>query len=411
MPIQSDSITSFSDVPPSTPEIADTHEGPIPVLLRAARHYVGMDIAFISEFVGDLRIFRYVDKETHIQTVKAELSDPREESYCALIVDGRLPSIIQDTDKNPIARQLAVTARLNIGAYIGVPITLRDGTVYGTFCCYSTQTNYALGERDLEVMRMLAEIMASYVEKDVAEARGKDRKRQRIQAVIDDNQLSMAYQPIVNINTGQFVGFESLSRFNTEPKRGPDIWYAEAADVGMDAVLECRAIALALADLGEIPSNCYLSFNVSSSVVLSGHLTEVLAGIPLDRLVVEITEHTVIGDYENLVQALVPFRERGLRLAVDDAGAGYASLRHILYLDPDVIKLDMSLTRHIDIDKDRQALASALTHFAKATGSEIVAEGVETEPELNTLMTLGVSKAQGYYLARPAPIADIKYPL
>lgn len=234
-----------------------------------------------SQFVGDLRIFRHVDEKTQIQTLKAESGDPLKESYCVRMVDGRLPSIIPATDKNPMTRQLPVTERLNIGAYIGVPITLKDGTVYGTFCCYNARPNYALGERDLELMRMLAEMMASYIEKDLAEGRGKDSKRQQIQTILDDDELSMVYQPIADINTGQFVGFESLSRFNTTPRRGPDVCYAEAADVGMEHVLETRAIELALAALDNLPKNAYLSFNVSSKVVLGGHLTSLLAGMPL----------------------------------------------------------------------------------------------------------------------------------
>ncbi|WP_293229916.1 EAL domain-containing protein [Paludibacterium sp.] len=129
-----------------------------------------------------------------------------------------------------------------------------------------------------------------------------------------------------------------------------------------------------------------------------------LAGFPLDRLMLEVTEHTSVDDYVQIAAALKPLRDSGLKLAVDDAGAGYASFRHILKLQPDVIKLDVSLIRQIDSDTGCRALAGALIRFAEETGSKIVAEGVETVEELRALRELQVNKAQGYLLGRPALI-------
>jgi EAL domain-containing protein (putative c-di-GMP-specific phosphodiesterase class I) len=120
--------------------------------------------------------------------------------------------------------------------------------------------------------------------------------------------------------------------------------------------------------------------------------------------VVEITEHELIEDYAHLLDALTPLRTAGIRLAVDDAGSGYASLRHILSLQPDIIKLDIALTRGVDTDPVRRALASALVGFARDTGSVIVAEGIETSAELAALQRLGVPLGQGFYLARPGDL-------
>ena len=122
------------------------------------------------------------------------------------------------------------------------------------------------------------------------------------------------------------------------------------------------------------------------------------------RVVLEITEHTDVEDYDRLLRALQPLRQRGLKVAVDDTGAGYASLRHILNLRPDFIKLDMDLIRHIDLDPARRALASALIAFARDTDSCIIAEGIETASEFATLRSLGVEQAQGYFLGRPMPL-------
>lgn len=118
-------------------------------------------------------------------------------------------------------------------------------------------------------------------------------------------------------------------------------------------------------------------------------------------IVLEITEHSTVQDYDKLEYTLRPLRARGMRLAVDDAGAGHSSFRHILRLQPEYIKLDISLTRNIDADPARRALAAALIGFASETGSELIAEGVETEAELATLRALGIHKAQGYLLGRP----------
>jgi EAL domain-containing protein (putative c-di-GMP-specific phosphodiesterase class I) len=128
-----------------------------------------------------------------------------------------------------------------------------------------------------------------------------------------------------------------------------------------------------------------------------------LESVPHERVVLEITEHAVIDDYEQVLQAFTALRTRGIRLAIDDAGSGYASFRHIISLEPDFIKLDTTLTRDIDRDNRRQALVSAFVAFAGRTRSEIIAEGVETGAARDTLKVLGVNKAQGYLFGRPGP--------
>jgi EAL domain-containing protein (putative c-di-GMP-specific phosphodiesterase class I) len=140
---------------------------------------------------------------------------------------------------------------------------------------------------------------------------------------------------------------------------------------------------------------------------MSGALPELLQSVDINRVVLELTEHASVMDYRELTEALTPLRALGLRIAIDDAGAGYASMRHILSIEPDLVKLDISLTRGIDADRKRRALASALIAFARETDVGIVAEGVETSAELLTLQSLGVKRAQGFYLARPRPLAEL----
>jgi EAL domain-containing protein (putative c-di-GMP-specific phosphodiesterase class I) len=161
------------------------------------------------------------------------------------------------------------------------------------------------------------------------------------------------------------------------------------------------AIEKVLESFEEFPSNVYISLNASPATILSGEFTTLLRKAPRDRLVLEITEHAAVEDYAALGEALAPLRRTGVRVAIDDAGAGYASLQHIVRLSPDIIKLDMSLTRGIDTNLARRALASALVFFARETDCIIIAEGIETAAELEVLKLLGVSRGQGYFLGRP----------
>ena len=140
--------------------------------------------------------------------------------------------------------------------------------------------------------------------------------------------------------------------------------------------------------------------------MIADEFKALISRFPLKRIVLEVTEHTSVPDYEKLTAVLQPLWQQGVRIAVDDAGAGYSSLRHILDLQPDLIKLDIGLTRSIDLDPARRALASALIGFARETGSQIIAECVETASELDALRKLGVERAQGYYLGRPMTLAN-----
>ena len=150
-----------------------------------------------------------------------------------------------------------------------------------------------------------------------------------------------------------------------------------------------------------------MSLNVSPETVVAGGLADTLAAHAPERLILEVTEHAHIDDYAPLNRALMRLRAIGVRLAVDDAGAGYAGLRHIVQLRPDVIKLDMSLVRHIDTDGARRSLTVAMRHYAEETGAKLIAEGIETEGELATLASLGVEFGQGYLLGRPAPLDQV----
>jgi EAL domain-containing protein (putative c-di-GMP-specific phosphodiesterase class I) len=364
-----------------------------------------MDVAFISEFLDGRRYFRHVDAAAAKAVIAVGASDPLDQSYCQCIVDGRLPRLIHDARQIPLARTMPATMALPVGAHISVPIQFSDGRIYGTFCCFKMSPDPTLLERDLELVQIFAEFTGKQLERQITARRSYDELRQRIQSVIDTQNFTIVYQPIYNVGTGKVVGFESLTRFSALPIRTPNIWFEEAARVELIEALETTVIEKALQGLDQLPNDVYISLNVSPTTILSGAISRVLRRAHLKRIVLEITEHISISDYAQLTRVLQPLRKKGLRLAVDDAGAGYASFRHILSLEPDLIKLDISLTRDIDTDRTRRALAAALIRFAQETGSRIIAEGVETQSEFNVLRHLRIDKAQGYLIGRPVPLA------
>src|SRR5262249_50635395 len=193
-------------------------------------------------------------------------------------------------------------------------------------------------------------------------------------------------------------------RFPGRAQRSPSAWLAEAEMVGLRIELELTALRATLARLPNINEQTYLSINLSPETAASPLLADLFRDVPVEQLVVEITEQAPIGHYEPLKDAMAPLRERGLRLAIDDAGAGFASLRHIVRLEPDFIKLDIALTRDIETDRWQRALAAALIAFGAQTDVAIIAEGIETQAQMRTLQRLGITLGQGFYLAAPAPL-------
>jgi EAL domain-containing protein (putative c-di-GMP-specific phosphodiesterase class I) len=253
-------------------------------------------------------------------------------------------------------------------------------------------------------------------EQQAAEAAQAERRRaasRRVEAVLaidrdESNErhsggvrLQMVYQPILDLQSGRVLGAEALARFGTEPQRSPAQWFVEAAEAGLAIQLELAAIRRAAAGLALLPPATFLSVNASAETVRSPALLDLLDQLPAPRIVIELTEHEPVADYNELVPAVNRLRERGVRLAVDDAGAGFTSLQQILRLAPDVIKLDRAFIEGLADDPVRRALTTALLTFATDIGATLVAEGVATARELEALRALGVRHGQGRFLGEP----------
>jgi diguanylate cyclase (GGDEF)-like protein len=229
-----------------------------------------------------------------------------------------------------------------------------------------------------------------------------EEERAEIERLLEREQPMIPYfQPLVSLSTGRVLGYEALSRFPDPPGRGPDAWFAQAARCGLAPRLEAAALRAALSAEGR-PAGTFLSINVSPRTLAS---PDVRAVLPRDMtgLVLEITEHELADDLDILENELKELRERGARIAVDDAGAGYSGLQQVMRIQPDVIKLDRSLVMNLDRDPAKEALIDSFVRFARRTGASVCAEGIETMEELRLLADLDVTYGQGYVLARPAP--------
>lgn len=238
---------------------------------------------------------------------------------------------------------------------------------------------------------------------EVAAERPSGRVREEVQALLEERSLGIAFQPILSVESGRLVGAEALARFPHHPHPTPDVWFSRAAEVGLGVELELLAVEQALAAAAALPPDIHVALNVSPTTL--GHpdlLTVVSSGpVALERLVLEVTEHAGVTDYEDLRDPVARLRAAGVRLAVDDAGAGYASFRHILRLAPEVIKLDRSLVAGIDHDPARRALAAAVVMFGLEMDATIIAEGLETVEELRAAQAIGIDWAQGFLFGRP----------
>jgi len=245
----------------------------------------------------------------------------------------------------------------------------------------------------------------------IASGRLLSSRQKLIRVTIAKKALEVHYQPIVDLQTGGVIGVEALARFAHRPVRPPDAWFLEAASVGLGINLEVVALELALQQLHRLPLGIYLSVNVSVEALMSDAFREILEEVPAERIVLEVTEHIPIDDYTAIGRCLESLRSKGVRLAVDDAGAGFSSLRHVIDLQPEIIKLDIGLIRGIDADPARQALARALLAFARETyDATVVAEGIETVGELEVLRQLGCPQGQGFLLGRPERLS-LEFPL
>ena len=298
------------------------------------------------------------------------------------------------TARHPLAKMIRA---LDIGTFGYAPIHSGDNLVGLLVVGAAGQSGETAVTERLPAIVEFAGLAGALLGSSVAVRQEVRRVRRAIRAVIDDVAFQPAFQPIVELAGGTTVGYEALTRFRDGVP--PDTKFAEAAEVGLGAELELATLGAALRAADQLPAGLWLNVNVSPALVLAGESLCALL-CPQDRpIVCEVTEHTEIEDYAAFRAAVANLD--GIRIAVDDAGAGFSSLRHILELRPAFVKLDRSLVAGIDGDPLRQALVVGMRHFALSASCRLIAEGIETEAEMATLRKLQVPLGQGYLLGGP----------
>ncbi|WP_182112866.1 MULTISPECIES: EAL domain-containing protein [unclassified Actinotalea] len=265
----------------------------------------------------------------------------------------------------------------------------------------------ALQLRQREYERQLRTELRTEIREAIAPVRERSAEAERLARQVDDvvdgRRFHLVYQPIYAFADGRLLAVEALTRVDVEPLRPPDVWFAAAHEAGRGTELELLAIEAALEGTRGLPLDVDVAVNASPGTLASPRLHALLERSQR-TVVVEITEHAMVEDYPLLRDAVAALRDRGAKIAVDDAGAGFASLRHVLQLAPDTIKLDMSLTQDLALSPLRRALGGALIEFAHATGARLVVEGIEDVADLGAWHALGAEAVQGYAVGRPGAL-------
>jgi EAL domain-containing protein (putative c-di-GMP-specific phosphodiesterase class I) len=386
---------------PWQPGDADLAE--IERLLNLARTHLGAEVAWVSAFTTDQQTIYAATGRLEAMNIPVGEGTDLQGSFCSRVIAGTLPHVIPDARRHPITRDLTVTRDLRIGSYTGVPWHGPDGIAAGMLCCVSRHPDPYLDEPSVHYMALIAALISDHMNSPLARQRHTiENARRSVQAVLDSQAIRMVFQPIVRLHDQHTVGYEALARFAPHTFPGPDKAFAAATHGGLGVSLELLALRQALHRLPDLPHQTWLAVNLSAEALLDPQVRDTLLAHAGVHLTIEITEHTQVTDYDLLSDALDSLRQTGIRLSIDDAGAGYASLQHILRLRPDLIKLDISLVRDIDTDPAKTALARSLTHFATQIGASLIAEGIETAAEHTRLREIGATYGQGYHLSRPA---------
>lgn len=393
----------MSDDPSSSPI-----ETRIRSLLELLREDSRADVVYLSRFVDGQQHLRVVVGQHPGLRLYEGAASPLEVSYCWRIPQQIIPRFITDSAAEPLVKCLPGHTENGICGYLATPVHLADGKVYGTICCITYDRFPEPVGPARQRLNLIAALITSSLPQLEAERSGIEGTHNAIRGFLNGEGIRTVFQPIVNMTSGAVLAYEALTRFASDPPHGPDWWLHTAEGLGLGEELENMALITAVRTLSELRPDKPVSLNASPRMLLSGELIRQIETVPHVRTAVELTEHAVVQDYAALRPVLGQLARRGHLLAVDDAGGGFASFRHILELRPDVIKLDVSLTRHVDRDPARQVLASSLFAFGASIGARLVVEGVEETSERDALISLGYQYGQGYLFGRPVayPEAD-----
>ncbi len=376
--------------------------------LERARERLVADVVYYVEIVDGSAVVRLVAGDGLRFGLYQGLRFQHDATYAQLVADNRALTVIADTADDDVAGSDVSGSRPAPGAFVGAPVRLATGDVFGVLCAAFADARPELTRREADVMAFVGGLVAV----ELGRLRGmrelREELRTRIQATIADDALRSVYQPIVDLRGGRTVGVEALTRFDIDPPRSPAMWFAEAHRVDLGTELEIAAIRTAARAVDDLPDDVYVSINASPSTLTSPEFAVALEDLDPARLVVEVTEHAAVSSYQQVVESLADLRAAGGRLAIDDLGSGFAGLSHLTGLRPDIIKIDRSVVIQAGSDAGHHSLLVGMVAFAAEADASIVAEGAETPAHLDVLAACGIHTAQGYVFARPGPAGSVR---
>src|SRR5689334_19187420 len=293
-------------------------------LLRTARRSLKMSVAFLSRLDGTTQHLEVMESSLPL-VFRDGLTQPQETTFCQAILDGRLPPVIPDVRAHPEAMVLPAARIPRIRSYVSAPVRFADGELYGTFCAFGFSSDPELTTRDQALIEVLASAASVILEPEVHEQHRRSEIAERLAPVVEAGGPLVVLQPVVDLATGDRVGAEALSRFPADWAKPPDVCFAEAHSIGAGHQLELLALERAAEHLDRVSG--YVAMNVSPSTLQLPACSDLLGRLPVHRVLLELSEHDPVEDYAALAAVLAPFRAAGLRLAIDDVGAGFSSLR------------------------------------------------------------------------------------
>lgn len=371
-------------------------------IVNMAREQLEMELVWLSRLVDGRQVFEAFAGDPSCFGLSPDSYINMPDSYCARVLDGRLPSVLPNTARDRRTSGLLITHELGVGAYVGVPVFVRRGELFGMLCAVSRGPEPSLRRRDAKLLRMLAGLLTEPLATSMARDVQCSAFVRNAVSMLDAGGMTVDLQPIIDLQSGEVVSVEALARFPYYPY-SVEGWFAQAHRAGCGPELELDAVINAHRLLLRLPEPVTLAVNASPDVASSDALLDVVTSVDPRRVTVEITEHRRASAPALFASALRRLKSRGVQVAIDDAGTGYSDLRQILELQPDIVKLDRALIDGVDTDPVKVALVQALVAFGKDTGTRLVAEGVSAETVRDALRLLHVDYGQGYALGRPEP--------
>jgi EAL domain-containing protein (putative c-di-GMP-specific phosphodiesterase class I) len=369
-------------------------------MIETLRAHLDMDVAFVSRQIGNThRIFTHVAARG-IAPLASGDHNPNENSLCWLVIQGKLPERVTDTSHYEAAACLPITDAINVRAHFSVPMRRRNGEIHGSLCCFSYRPRPDIEERDMQMIRSVAQIVSDQIESRIElEERGEEAAAEIGRLIVDDA-LTINHQPIYDLTDWHLVGHECLMRHKASPEVSANALLDQARAAGRTLELELHFAKKALATLDPEHPERFIAINVSPETLASPALGQVIPEGLASRLVIELNQREAVQQHGSIKEAIRVLKERAW-VAVSSEGEGLLGLQALVDLGPDIVKIDSEFLGGLATDTSRRALVKALVQFAADTGVTLIAQGVETPEDLQALRELGVRFAQGNILGKP----------